>query len=230
MPEKDALNYRFDIFDITKVWPHSDYPLIPVGKITLNRNPTNYHAETEQVAYAPSHLVPGIEPSMDKMLQGRLLNYPDTHRHRLGPNYEQIPINCPYRSRMGTYNTRDGPMTVQGNGDKFPVNYEPSYQSMSSGAPVEDKTYAWAGQEVSGQIGRYAHSHPNDNYEQPRYLFNKIFTEDQRVTWINNISGPLSQCRQDIKDRFVAHLLKVDNRMGTDVAKKVGAVVQAAKI
>ena len=88
MPEKDAEKYKFDVFDITKVWPHSDYPLIPVGKITLNRNPTNYHAETEQVAYAPSHLVPGIEPSMDKMLQGRLLNYPDTHRHRLGPNYE----------------------------------------------------------------------------------------------------------------------------------------------
>jgi catalase len=117
MPEADAAKYRFDVFDVTKVWSHKDYPLIPVGKITLNRNPTNYHAETEQVAFAPSHLVPGIEPSMDKMLQGRLLNYPDTHRHRLGKNYEQIPINCPYRARMGNYNHRDGTMLVDGGKD-----------------------------------------------------------------------------------------------------------------
>ena len=88
MPEKDGEKYKFDIFDITKVWPHSDYPLIPVGKLVLNKNPDNYFAEVEQVAFAPTHMVPGIEPSMDKMLQGRLFSYPDTHRHRLGPNYE----------------------------------------------------------------------------------------------------------------------------------------------
>lgn len=88
MPIADADNYRFDVYDITKVWPHADYPLIKVGKLTLNRNPDNFHAETEQVAFAPAHMVPGIEPSNDKMLQGRLVNYPDTHRHRLGPNYE----------------------------------------------------------------------------------------------------------------------------------------------
>lgn len=88
MPEKEAENYRFDVFDITKVWPHSDYPLIPVGKLTLNRNPENYFAEIEQSAFSPSHLVPGIEPSNDKMLQGRLFSYPDTHRHRLGSNYD----------------------------------------------------------------------------------------------------------------------------------------------
>ena len=222
MPEKDAEKYRFDVFDVTKVWPHADYPLIPVGKITLNRNPTNYHAETEQVAYAPSHLVPGIEPSMDKMLQGRLLNYPDTHRHRLGPNYEQIPINCPYRSRMGSYNIRDGPMTVQGNGDKYPCNYEPN----SLGGPTEDKSCAWSKQTVSGQVGRYPHQHPNDNYEQARGLFNKVFSEQDRKDVIANISGPLSQCRQDIKDRFCAHLFKVDPRYGSEVAKNVGAVLQ----
>lgn len=226
MPEKDALNYKFDVFDITKVWPHSDYPLIPVGKITLNRNPTNYHAETEQVAFAPSHLVPGIEPSMDKMLQGRLLNYPDTHRHRLGPNYEQIPINCPYRARMGNYNERDGPMTVMGGGAQFPVNYEPN----SVGGPTENKAYAWAEHKVEGSIGRYPHQHPNTNYEQPRELFNKVFSEADRVAWIENISGPLSQCRQDIKDRFCAHLFKVDERMGKEVSKNVGANTQQARL
>lgn len=88
MPEKEADSYRFDIFDVTKVWPHSDYPLIPVGKLVLNRNPENYFAEVEQAAFAPTNLVPGIEPSNDKMLLGRLFSYPDTHRHRLGPNFD----------------------------------------------------------------------------------------------------------------------------------------------
>lgn len=88
IPEAEGEKYRYDIYDITKVWPHGDYPLIPVGKLTLNRNPDNYFAETEQVAFAPTHMVPGIEPSNDKMLQGRLFSYPDTHRHRLGPNYD----------------------------------------------------------------------------------------------------------------------------------------------
>lgn len=88
MPEKDAASYRFDVFDVTKVWPQSDYPLIPVGKLVLNKNAENYHAEVEQVAFAPTNLVPGIEPSMDKMLQGRIFSYPDTHRHRLGPNFD----------------------------------------------------------------------------------------------------------------------------------------------
>ena len=100
MPEKDAENYRFYVLDITKVWSHKDYPLHRVGKLTLNRNPENYHAEVEQSAFAPSHLVPGIEPSNDKMLQGRLFSYPDTHRYRLGKNYERIPINCPYTTYL----------------------------------------------------------------------------------------------------------------------------------
>jgi catalase len=132
MPEKDADNYRFDVFDITKVWPHKDYPLQKVGKMTLNRNPENYHAETEQSAFSPSHLVPGIEPSADKMLQGRLFSYPDTHRHRLGKNYEQIPINCPYRARVASY-IRDGAATVNGNYGSAP-NYEPNTRN----GPKED--------------------------------------------------------------------------------------------
>jgi len=138
MPEKDAANYRFDVFDITKVWPHSDYPLHKVGKMTLNRNPENYHAETEQSAFSPSHLVPGIEPSNDKMLQGRLFSYPDTHRHRLGKNYEQIPINCPYRARVAAY-VRDGAAVVNGNYGGA-ANYEPN----TSNGPKEDPTKAWS--------------------------------------------------------------------------------------
>ena len=101
MPFDEAEKYRFDVYDITKVWPQSEVPLIKVGRFTLNRNPENFHAETEQSAFSPAHFVPGIEASNCKMLQGRLVNYSDTHRHRLGSNHHQIPINCPFRARLG---------------------------------------------------------------------------------------------------------------------------------
>ena len=112
---RQTKSYKWNIFDVTKVVPKGDYPLIKIGKLVLNRQPENYFAETEQSAFSPGHLVPGMEPSVDKMLQGRLFSYPDTHRHRLGANYEQIPINCPYRAK--SVNTqRDGPMRVDKNG------------------------------------------------------------------------------------------------------------------
>lgn len=88
MPEAEGEKYKYDIYDVTKIWPHADYPLITVGKMVLNKNPDDYFAEVEQSAFAPTHMVPGIEPSNDKMLQGRLFSYPDTHRHRLGANYD----------------------------------------------------------------------------------------------------------------------------------------------
>jgi catalase len=117
IPEKDGFNYKWNIFDVTKVIPHGDYPLIPVGKMVINKTVENYFAETEQAAFSPGHLVPGMEPSIDKMLQGRLFSYPDTHRHRLGANYDQIPINCPYRAKVSN-GQRDGPMRVNKNGGK----------------------------------------------------------------------------------------------------------------
>ena len=113
MSPEQAETYRWNILDVTKVWPHADFPLIPVGKLTLNRNPENYFAETEQSAFAPAHVVPGIEPSFDKMLQGRLFSYNDTHYHRLGANYRQIPINQPINAKVSNHQ-RDGPMTVNG--------------------------------------------------------------------------------------------------------------------
>jgi len=194
MPIADAENYRFDVYDMTKIWPHADYPLKKIGKLVLNKNPENFHAETEQSAFAPAHMVPGIEPSNDKMLQGRLINYPDTHRHRLGPNYDQIPINCPYRARMGNYNTRDGFMTVNGGNGSMP-NYEPN---SVMGTPVQNPTYAWRKENLIGEAGRYAYQHPNTNYEQPRELFRKVFDDDMRAKVIKNIAGGLGQCRRDI--------------------------------
>ena len=118
IPEKDGYSYPINIFDVTKIIPHGDYPLIHVGTMVLNRNVDNYFAETEQSAFSPGHLIPGMEPSPDKMLQGRLFSYPDTHRHRLGANYEQIPVNCPYRAKVHNGH-RDGPMRVDGNRGKL---------------------------------------------------------------------------------------------------------------
>lgn len=124
MPVGEAFKYKWNVFDVTKVWPHSEYPLQKVGTIVLNRNPENYFQDVEQVAFSPAHLVPGIEPSIDKMLQGRLFSYTDTHRHRLGANYDQIPVNCPYRTKV-TNTLRDAPMSVNGNQGSR-TNYNPS--------------------------------------------------------------------------------------------------------
>jgi catalase len=133
---EEAQNFRWNIFDVTKVWPHSEVPLRRIGKMTLNRNATNYFAEIEQLAFAPAHLVPGIEPSADPMLQARLFSYSDSQRHRLGVNYQQIPVNRP----LNVYSPwqRDGPATINGNYGHVasypssiePVAYKPVAESM----------------------------------------------------------------------------------------------------
>lgn len=123
MPFAHASSYRFNVLDVTKVWPHSDYPLHAVGVLKLNKNPNNYFQETEQIAFSPGNVVPGIDPSEDKMLQGRLFSYPDTQRHRLGANYDQIPINTP-RCPLRALFARDGPMCINGNYGSLP-NYAP---------------------------------------------------------------------------------------------------------
>ena len=226
MPIADADNYRFDVYDMTKIWPHSDYPLKRIGKLVLNKNPENFHAETEQSAFAPAHMVPGIEPSNDKMLQGRLVNYPDTHRHRLGPNYDQIPINCPYRARMGNYNTRDGFMTVNGGNGSQP-NYEPN---SVSGTPVQSPVYAWKTEKMVGEAGRYPYQHPNDNYEQPRALFRKVFDDAMRQKTIQNVAGGLGKCRRDIQERMIKHFYKIDPEYGAGIAKIIGLPVEQPRL
>jgi catalase len=190
MPEKEAANYKWNILDMTKIWPHSDYPLIKVGRVVLNRNPENYFAETEQSAFNPSHVVPGIEISNDKMLQGRLFSYPDTHRHRLGVNYQQIPINCPYRARVMNHQ-RDGPATVNGNGGSLP-NYEPN----SFAGPVDNKKFTIAPSHASGQFVRQPTAHKNDDYYQGGQLYSKVMNADQKTLLINNLTGAMKGAKQ----------------------------------
>jgi len=197
MPEKEAATYRWNVLDMTKVWPHSDYPLIKVGRVVLNRNPENYFAETEQSAFSPSHIVPGIELTNDKMLQGRLFSYPDTHRHRLGANYQQIPINCPYRARVMNHQ-RDGPATVNGNGGSLP-NYEPN----SFAGPVENSKHTIAPSHVSGQFIRQRTDHKNDDFVQGGQLYSKVMNSSQKTLLVNNLVGAMKGAKKFVKNFFL---------------------------
>lgn len=194
MPEKDADTYRYDITDITKIWPHGDYPLIPIGKLVLNRNAENYFAEIEQVAFNPGNLIPGIELSHDRILQARVFSYPDTQRHRLGPNFEMLPVNCPMRGIVHNYQ-RDGFNQISANGGGSP-NYEPN----SLGGPVEDKSYAWKSTPVSGVIARNPFEKQGDiDMEQPRALWSKVMTDWHRDHLVDNMVKSMAKCLPVVK-------------------------------
>jgi len=213
MEFEDAWKYKWNPFDVTKVWPHKDYPLIPVGKMVLNRNPENYFAEIEQASFQPSSLVPGIEPSLDRMLQGRLFSYADAHRYRLGTNYLQIPVNCPYATRVRNYQ-RDGFMTVNGNQGSAP-NYWPN---SVEGSPRPDTTHSDVhAYDVSGVVGRHMPNHPNSDFEQPGNLYRNVMTSEQRTRLVNNIVGHLKNARKDIQEKMVAIFSKADREYGARV-------------
>uniref|UniRef100_A0A8C9EI36 Catalase n=1 Tax=Pavo cristatus TaxID=9049 RepID=A0A8C9EI36_PAVCR len=212
MTFEEAERFPFNPFDLTKVWPHGDYPLIPVGKIVLNRNPVNYFTEVEQMAYDPSNMPPGIEPSPDKMLQGRLFAYPDTHRHRLGPNYLQIPVNCPYRARVANYQ-RDGPMCVSDNQGGAP-NYYPN----SFTGPEDQPVLKESRMSVSGDVQRFSSAN-EDNVSQVRDFYLKVLKEDERQRLCKNIADHLKDAQLFIQKRAVKNF--------TDVHPDYGARIQA---
>ena len=160
MPEADAETYRWNPFDLTKVWPHNDYPLIEVGVLELNRNPEHYFAEVEQSAFSPSNIVPGISWSPDKMLQARIFSYADAHRYRVGTHYEMLPINRP-KSSVRTYHA-DGPMRFDA-----PKGTHAYYEPNSFGGPVQDARFAEPPLKISGDADRYNHRAGNDDYTQP---------------------------------------------------------------
>eukprot|EP00922_Rhytidocystis_sp_ex-Travisia-forbesii_P035033 GHVS01052025.1.p1 GENE.GHVS01052025.1~~GHVS01052025.1.p1 ORF type:complete len:495 (+),score=52.79 GHVS01052025.1:140-1624(+) len=224
MPCSHVSQYRFNVFDITKVWPHKDYPLIPVGKLVLNKNPENYFATVEQSAFSPANLVPGIEASEDKMLQGRLFSYTDTHRHRLGANYEQIPVNCPWNAPRGDYSVRDGPMCVTNNKGGTP-NYEPN--SME-GTPVQKSQYKASECQASGVVARHQPSHPNDDFEQAGNLYRHVMTDYDRDHLISNIVGHLKNAKTEIQQRQVKVFGRADLEYGQRVALGLGLPKETA--
>jgi len=202
----------YNIFDLTKVVPQKDFPRVPLGRLVLNRNPQNYFAEVEQAAFAPAHMVPGIEPSPDRMLQARLFSYTDTHRHRLGANYLQIPINCPYASRV-TNQQRDGAFAVTGNGGSAP-NYMPNTHAKSLANPAEVPAAALSKFHVSGTVGRFTHDHPNSDWAQPGIFFREVLDTAARERLVNNIVGSLSGARKEVQQRMVDVFTRVDKDYG----------------
>ncbi|MBN1211944.1 MAG: catalase, partial [candidate division Zixibacteria bacterium] len=234
MPHADALKYRYDVFDITKVWPHKDYPLIPVGRMVLNRNPENYFAEVEQSAFSPGNFVPGIAASPDKLLQGRLFSYHDTHRHRLGPNYHLIPVNQPKKSPESNYQ-RDSFMRVDENGGGAP-NYYPNTQ----GGPAPDGRSDDPPMEAFGHIDRTEYDHPNSDFEQAGMLYRKVMSKTDRDHLIGNIVAHLGNAQKRFQLRQAAIFYKADEEYGRRVAeglkldlnrvKKLAAMTQEERV
>jgi catalase len=217
MPEADAETYHINPFDLTKVWPHGDYPLTEVGEMMLDGNPENYFAEVEQAAFEPRNIVPGMGYSPDKMLQGRLISYPDAHRYRLGVNYDALPINRP-QCPFATYH-RDGAMRFDDNGGSSP-NYEPN----SFGGPTEDPRYIERPKPVAGTVARHSHRDESDHYTQAGNLF-RLMKPDEKERLISNISGSLSQAPRHIQERQLCHFFRADPAYGEGVAKAIGIPV-----
>jgi catalase len=218
MPFEEAADYRFNPFDLTKVWPHADYPPITIGRLVLDRNPANHFAEVEQSGFAPARLVPGIGLSPDKMLMGRVFSYHDTHLHRIGANYEQLPINAA-QSPVNSY-SKDGAMTYRHPGA------QPVYAPNSYGGPKADPSKElptwWV---EAGEIGRYAYTKhaDDDDTVQPRALYRDVMSPTDREHLVTNIVAHAGDhVSPAIQARVIEYWTKVDADLGARVAAGLG--------
>ncbi|MBC7949482.1 MAG: catalase [Chitinophagaceae bacterium] len=222
MSEEQARTYRWNPFDLTKTWSQKDFPLIPLGEIELNENPHNFFADVEQSAFAPAHVVDGISYSPDKMLQGRILSYPDAHRYRLGGNYEQIPVNrCPFA--VNNYQ-RDGQMRVDGNGGRSPNYFPNSFDSIR-----HDESYkqpAWAlDSNIADWYDRNAEGE-NDHYTQPGIFYREVLSQTDKKNLVNNIIGAMKGIdgpkKSEIINRQLCHFFRADIGLGMAIASGLG--------
>lgn len=214
MSEEEAKKCSFNPFDLTKVWPHGDYPMIKVGTMTLNENPKNYFQQVEQASFSPSNIVPGISYSPDKMLQARIFSYPDAQRYRVGTHYEMLPVNRPI-VEVNTYNL-DGSMNFD---IKEPTKafYEPN----SFDGPVEDKSYLEPDLAVGDIAKRYDHRVGNDDFSQPRALF-LLMSNSQKEQLFSNIKDAMAGVPRDIVDRQIALFEKVHPDYANGVKEALG--------
>lgn len=219
MPYQDAKTYHINPFDLTKVWPHKEYPLVEVGKLTLDRNPTDHHTQIEQAAFEPNNMVPGTGPSPDKMLLGRMFAYADAHRARLGVNYKQIPVNapkCPFHSY-----SKDGAMRMHNVED-------PVYAPNSKGGPQADpnrypESAVWA---ADGEMVRSAYTlrPDDDDYSQANDLINKVMDDAARERLVNNVVGHLlNGVSQPVLERAFEYWKNIDTKIGQRIEKGVKA-------
>ncbi|MFH8569062.1 catalase [Streptomyces sp. NPDC017993] len=218
MPFADAPDYRFNPFDLTKVWPHGDYPLIEVGRMTLNRNPEDFFIHIEQAAFEPSNMVPGIGPSPDKMLLGRLFSYPDTHRYRIGPNYAQLPPNRPHVPAHSY--AKDGPMRFD------PARVARPYAPNSYGGPAADvANYGEpAGWETGGEMVREAYTlrPEDDDFGQPGTMVREVLDDAARDRLVGNVAGHLlNGVSRPVQERAFQYWRNIDKGIGDRIAKAV---------
>ncbi len=219
MTDEQVKSFKWNPFDLTKVWPHGEFPLIDVGVMELNEIPENYFRDVEQSAFAPAHIVDGISYSPDKMLQGRLLSYPDAHRYRLGVNYEQLPVNkCPY---MTNNYQRDGSMQFTDNGGGNP-NYRPN----SFDDILVDESYKELAMQLDSTVADWYDRNAkgdDDHFSQPGDLFRKAMNDQDRKNFISNIIGAMSGIegpkRDEIVNRQLCHWFRADANLGMAVAK-----------
>lgn len=228
MEEEQAKKFLFNPFDVTKIWPHKDFPLIDVGVLELNQTPKNYFADIEQSAFAPAHVVDGISYSPDKMLQGRILSYPDAQRYRLGVYYEQIPIN---KSMFSVANyERDGSMHVNGNSEDAPNYYPNSFDGIYINKNYKEPPMALE----SGVADWYDRNgeFTNDHFTQPRWLYNKAMNDYDRQNLISNIIVSMKGITGDKKDVIInkqlLHFFRADMQLGMALANGLGVNVDAA--
>lgn len=209
MAESEAGKAKVNPFDVTKVWPHKEYPRIEVGEIILNRNPENYFSDVEQAAFAPSAVVPGLGFSPDRMLQGRLFSYADAQRYRLGVNYHQIPVNKPQNDVLHYH--RDGGVRSDGNGGSA-YNYHPnSFDEVSELPDGSFPPYA-----LSGPMQRHDHRGDADYHSQAGGLF-RLMNAEQRTLLVNNIVGAMHSVPEFIQKRQIEHFMKADKEYGTRI-------------
>jgi len=223
MPESEAETTPYNPFDLTKVWPHADYPCIDIGVMELNRNPENYFAEIENAAFSPSNIVPGIGFSPDKMLQARVFSYADAHRHRLGTHYENIPVNQP-KNGVSHYH-RDGQMNTYGG--LATGNPEVYYEPNSFGGPVEDAGAKEPPLRIDGDADRYNHRDGNDDYGQAGDLF-RLMNAGQQGRLMDNLAAAMQGVPEEIVLRQIGHFLKCDPDYGKGIADRMGLTAKIA--
>jgi len=218
MTEPEAATYRMNPFDVTKVWPHKDFPLIDVGTIELNRNAGNYFADVEQAAFTPANVVPGIGFSPDRLLQGRLFSYGDAHRYRLGINHHQIPVNAPKTAVQNSFH-RDGGMRVDGNSGGR-VNYEPNrFGDFAQDPSVNEPALA------AGAVERYDHREDDDYYSQAGALF-RLFDDAQKQRFFGNIARHIHGVPNEIVAVQIEHFRRADPAYAAGVVAALAALGQ----
>ncbi|KAF8874739.1 catalase [Infundibulicybe gibba] len=226
MTPDQAEQFRYNILDLTKVWPHGDYPLRPFGKLVLNENPQNYFAEIEQIAFSPSHTIPYLEPSADPVLQSRLFSYPDTHRHRLGTNYQQLPVNAPIVPVANFQ--RDGPMSFISQGNR--PNYQSSIQPLTYAgrkatidATVRDMEREAKHENFLGGAYRELWEINELDFEQPRALWAKVWNDQQREAYVRNVAGHFGSVKSaEVRNRQLSVWAAVDQGLADRIAKAIG--------